>query len=247
MNFGTRGMIVGALVAASMIGAAGCTGGRSGHIDKDWVVQEPMPDGLGRLILDARRDGDKYAYGYGYVIFPMDLNPSDAGYKVIMEPNVGTWDRRTGEQRPRGIPPVFYLKPGRYAVDIFGVGACFRGRDLVVKSGEELVYRASMDPGGSIEGVVLGPASGEPIPGVIVWRPLDRGYGQDSKDWDPKNSYEASRICKTTEKGYYYIPDLPPGEHTIVYYAPDFGWMEKKVTVVDGRKLQLNPIRLTKN
>lgn len=239
-----RRAMVACVAAGAGIAAAGCNGGGSDHIDDRWVVREPMPKDMGRLVLDARRDGDKFAYGYGYVLIPLDLSPSDPDYKVLMEPNAGTWDRRSGEDRPRGIPPVFYLRPGRYGVDIFGVGACFRGRDIVVRAGEETVYRASMDPGGSIEGVVLGPATGTPVPGIIVWRPLDRGYGQDAKDWDPKTSYEASRICRTTEEGYYYIPDLPPGENVIIYYAPDVGWMEKKVNVVDGRKLQLNPVRL---
>ncbi|KAF0241403.1 MAG: hypothetical protein FD180_4447 [Planctomycetota bacterium] len=243
MNQTMRWTVVAIVILASAFCAAGCNG--PGSIDSRWICQEPMLPGSGRLILDARRDGDKLAYGFGYVLFPMDCGPSSPDYKVLMEPHVGRW--YAGQPRPEGIPLVFYLKPGRYGIDVFGTGACFRGRDIVVKGGEEVIYRANMEPGGSIEGVILGPATGNPLPGVIVWRPLDRGYGTDSKEWDPKNSYEASRICKTSDEGYFYIPDLPPGEHLIVIYAPDIGWMEKKVTIVDGKKLQLNPIRFARN
>jgi hypothetical protein len=240
-----RMAVLAVVLAAAVLGVAGCTG-KSTTIDSHWICQEPMPEGgVGRLILDARRDGDKLAYGFGYVLFPLDRGPGNPDYKVLMEPNVGQW--YSGESRPHGIPLVFYLKPGKYGIDIFGTGACYRGRDIVVTEGDETVYRARMDPGGSLEGVILGPASGSPLPGVIVWRPLDRGYGADSKDWDAKNSYEGSRVCKTSEEGYFYIPDLPPGEHVIVIYHPDLGWMEKKVTIIDGKKMQLDPIRFEKN
>ncbi|MCE9580946.1 MAG: hypothetical protein K8T20_00365, partial [Planctomycetes bacterium] len=211
-----RWMAVVAIVTGAAFGTCGCN---SGAIDSSWKVKEPMPSGLGRLVLDARRDRDRKAFNYGYVLYPIGIGASDPGFSVLTEPNVTKdYDPTTGLP-PKGIPPIFYLKPGHYGIDIFGMGACFRGTDIVIREGEENVYRASMDPGGSVGGIVLGPATGTPLPGVIVWRPLDRGYGTDGKDWDPKHSYEGSRICKTTADGRYFIPDLPPGENTIVYYA----------------------------
>jgi hypothetical protein len=213
------------LAGVALALAAGCT---------DSEKQPPeIPKGLGQLVLDVRRDGGKFAFGYSYV-----LRPVAGGGEVQDGPYVNPYVKK--EQ----VPPAFQLAPGRYAIDVFGIGACARAEDIEVVEGKQTVYKLNMDPGGSVEGIVLGPASGEPLAGVLVWRPLDRGYGQAVHDWKPKDSVENARSVKTNDNGFFVLPNLPPGEHVIIIYNAEIGWLEKKVTVVDGKRLQLKPLTL---
>jgi hypothetical protein len=213
------------LAGVALALAAGCSGPEK--------KPPEIPKGLGQLVLDVRRDGGKFAFGYSYV-----LRPAAGGGAGQDGPYVNPYVQR--EQ----VPPAFQLSPGRYAVDVFGVGACARAEDIEVVEGKQTLYKLNMEPGGSVEGIVLGPASGEPLAGVQVWRPLDRGYGQSTNDWKPMESVENARAVKTNDNGFFVLPNLPPGEHVIVFFNPEIGWLEKKVTVVDGKRLQLKPITL---
>ena len=223
-----RQAALGILGGALLLGLAGCPGRPT---DPD------SSDTFGILEVDARRDGDKKAFHYSFVIYPIDRTNTDPEFVVTSEPTV-EWDQ---------VPLRYSLPPGRYGLDIFAYGACYRGKDIVVETGRTTQYRCQLEPGGAIEGIVVGPSSGKPLPGVLVFRPLDRGYGLDSDNWDPKKSTEASQVCRTTEEGYYRLENLPPGEHTIVYYMPELGWSEKKVEVLDGKKLVLNPVTVGKH
>ncbi|NUN48933.1 MAG: carboxypeptidase regulatory-like domain-containing protein [Candidatus Brocadiae bacterium] len=196
----------------------------------------------GTLRVDVRRDGNKRAIKYSYVVYSIGRDPGDVNFRVVAEPSAA--------MPPEGIPPeqwgpineqTWDLPPGRYGVDIFATEASFRSRDLIVREGETTVFRADLTPGGSIAGLVVGP-SGDPMPGVLVFRPLDRGYGQSNENWNPKQSTEASRVVRTGSSGKYYLPFLPPGEHLIIYYNEVLGWTEKTVTVVDGKRLELRPV-----
>lgn len=241
MTVTMRGVAVALVAATAALSMAGCKSNpNSGPTN--------IPAGLGCLVLDIRRDGGKYSFNYGYVVYRVDVPSSDPEYVVMTEPNIGSPILNPVTKRydpPEKWPPTMFLKPGRYAVETFGIGACSHSKDVEVKEGETINFRTDMEPGGSVKGMVLGASSGNPLPGVLVWRPLDRGYGTDSKNWEPQTSYTgvASRVVKTDDHGRFYIPNLPPGKNLLVMYFPEFGWTERTVEIVDGKCLELNPMR----
>lgn len=236
-----RARTLGILAALVTVLAAGCKGNGQ-------KTSKDIPKGFGRLEVDVRRDGGKHAIRYTYVVYPIDRGSEDPGFTIVLEP-LKDFPNPYDPNDPANLTAnvvVANLPPGTYAIDVFGVGACGRLRDLVVKEDEMTTARLDLEPGGAISGTVIGEASGEPLPGVLVFRPLDRGYGSDPKEWDPKTATEGSRVCRTGENGDYYIPNLPPGEHLVVYYMPELGWTERKVKVLDGKKLVLNPVAVGK-
>ncbi|MBI2923964.1 MAG: hypothetical protein HYY18_23130 [Planctomycetes bacterium] len=232
-----RGGTLGAVAALVSVLAAGCSGnGAKGSKD--------IPKGFGRLEVDVRRDGGKHAIRFSYVIYPTDRTSEDPKFTIVLEPLKdfpNPYDANDPANRTANVI-VANLPPGTYGLDVFGVGACGRVRDLVVKEGDMTAARLNLEPGGAVSGTVLGEASGEPLPGVLVFRPLDRGYGSDPKEWDPKTATEGSRVSRTGDTGSYYIPNLPAGEHLLVFYMPELGWTERTVKVLEGKKLVLNPV-----